>query len=97
MSTSSLLTVTVIEAKLYRDVEIFSEMDPYVVIEYNGNTYKTPTIQEAGKHPVWNHSFDILMNVNENLKISCFDEDIVKDTLIAEAWINTNELNLYSS
>ena len=44
MSTSSLLTVTVIEAKLYRDVEIFSEMDPYVVIEYNGNTYKTPTI-----------------------------------------------------
>lgn len=78
---------------MYRDVETFSNMDPYVVIEYNGKTYKTPALQEAGKHPLWNHSFEILMNSNENLKISCFDENIINDTLIAEAPFNTNELS----
>ena len=43
-------------------------MDPYVRIEYNGNTYKTETIRDGGMEPVWeggqssnkySNSFDI--------------------------------------
>ena len=40
--------------KLACDIS-YSKMDPYCVIEYGGNKYKTRTHQGAGKTPVWNH------------------------------------------
>jgi len=30
-------------------------MDPYVLIEFKGNKYKTKTHQNGGKTPKWNH------------------------------------------
>lgn len=59
------LAITIVEAKLSRDTEAFgyknlnlltySKMDPFCVLEYNGNKYKTRTHQGGGKLPVWNH------------------------------------------
>ena len=36
-----LLHVTLVQAKLQRDVEIFGNQDPYYKIEYMGNKYET--------------------------------------------------------
>jgi Ca2+-dependent lipid-binding protein len=44
---------------LTRDIETFGKMDPFVQITYNGNTYKTPTHQDGGKAPKWNHTIEI--------------------------------------
>jgi len=49
------IRITIVEAKLSRDTEIFSKMDPYCVIDYNGNKYKTVTHKSGGKFPKWNH------------------------------------------
>ena len=51
------LTIKVIQGKLYRDTEWGGEMDPYVVIEYNGAKMKTFVHDNGGKNPVWNHTF----------------------------------------
>lgn len=52
------LTVIIVEAKLTRDVETFSKMDPFVRVEWvdsNGNNrnYETKQIDEAGANPHW--------------------------------------------
>jgi Ca2+-dependent lipid-binding protein len=48
------LLLKVMKGKLYRDTEMFGKMDPFVSIEFNKNTYRTTTLNEAGKTPIWN-------------------------------------------
>jgi Ca2+-dependent lipid-binding protein len=48
------LTVKVIEAKLTRDTEMFSDMDPYFKILCGGTEYQTTVCMGGGKKPVWN-------------------------------------------
>ena len=57
--TKKILKLTIVEACLTRDIEIFSKMDPYVIINYNGNIMQTPVLQEAGTNPIWNQTFQI--------------------------------------
>lgn len=67
------LTVIVVEAKLTRDVETFSKMDPLVKVEWvdsNGqkNSFETKQIDEAGANPFWGsdptsqNSFSLFVN-----------------------------------
>ena len=51
MATSGKLTVTVIEARLTRDVEMFGKMDPYVVITNRMQTWKGKEHTDGGKNP----------------------------------------------
>ena len=51
-----------IEAKLTRVTEMFSKMDPYVIIKMNdGCEYKTKTVVKGGKFPKWNETIDIMV------------------------------------
>jgi Ca2+-dependent lipid-binding protein len=56
-----------------------------VVIEYNGKSFKTPVMDEAGKTPVWNYTlpepfiFGAQTTGNEEFKIKCLEDDIGKD------------------
>jgi len=59
---SGKLKVTICEAKLTRDTEMFSKMDPYVVMKYKDQELKTKVKDEAGKRPVWNESFSIYVH-----------------------------------
>jgi Ca2+-dependent lipid-binding protein len=47
-------SLTVVDAKLTRDVELVGKMDPFVVIKVDGKELKTKTIDNGGKNPVWN-------------------------------------------
>lgn len=62
-------------------------MDPYCVIENvaTGVQYKTPTHEDAGKNPKWNHSFEVLLNKKDDLlRLAVYDEDVIEDELIGE-------------
>ena len=52
----------VIEALLTRDTEVFTKMDPYVMLQTKNHTFKTHTMQGAGKTPKWDQAFDIDLN-----------------------------------
>ena len=56
---SGQLSITICEAKLTRDTELFSKMDPFVVMKFKDQTHKTKVKDEAGKRPVWNQNFKI--------------------------------------
>ena len=63
-------------------------MDPFVEILSigSGNVFKTRTIQEGGKNPVWNQSFDIpLQTFDEQFKFTCFDEDVLSNSFVGDA------------
>ena len=53
ISNSGSLTITINEARLTRDTDFFSKMDPYVTIFCGGHEQRTSTKNEAGKHPKW--------------------------------------------
>ena len=46
--------VKIIEAHLTRDTEMFSKMDPFCKMFYNGKMNATVVKDEAGKKPRWN-------------------------------------------
>jgi len=48
------LIVKIIEANLTRDTEMFSKMDPFCKMTYQGKINKTVVKDEAGKKPRWN-------------------------------------------
>ena len=69
-ATSGSLRIEVIEARLTRDTEFFSKMDPYCVLETRQQKYKTRTLSGAGKTPKWSQVFDIdVKYVGDDLKI----------------------------
>ncbi len=50
-------------------------------------------INEGGKHPIWNQSFDIeVKSLNDNLIFKCMDEDLIYDELIGESQIQISKL-----
>ena len=49
----SILSITLIEAKLFRDTEVMGKMDPFVEIEYLDKTFRTAVLTDAGEHPIW--------------------------------------------
>jgi Ca2+-dependent lipid-binding protein len=52
-----ILSLTLVEGKLYRDTEIMGKMSPYCTITFNQQKLKTKIDHNAGKKPVWNDVF----------------------------------------
>ena len=76
-ATSGALKLTVVEAKLTRDTEFFGKMDPFCIIEYRQDRWKTAVKQNAGKVPKWDQTYDIdVKYVGDDMWIKVFDEDI---------------------
>ena len=84
--TQPVLRFQVIEGNLQRDTEKFGKMDPYFLIEdQKKNVYRTPTMQDVGKNPKWNHTLEVpIESLDEILRIAVYDEDIINDTLIGD-------------
>ena len=78
------LYVTIYEGKLYRNTELFGEMDPFVeVISKKGVKIKTKVIDEGGKHPVWNQTLEVpIDSIDENVEVRCYDEDVMMDDFV---------------
>ena len=93
MATSGSLRLSVIEAKLTRDTEWFSKMDPYCVIETRHQKVRTRTINEAGKTPKWNQVFDIdVKYIGDDMIVTVYDEDVTSDDLVGKTTIKLSSL-----
>lgn len=89
LANLGMLEVEVIEGKLIRDTEIIGKMDPFVKVECQGTAYRTHTIDEGGKLPVWNETFHFYIDTEkvaskDVLKLTCLDEDYITNDLVGE-------------
>ena len=58
-SVKGTLVLKIVEGDFDRDTETFGQMDPKVEITYANKSFETTEKSDAGKHPVWNESFDL--------------------------------------
>ena len=93
MATHGKLTITVVEARLTRDTELFGAMDPYVTFEYRMQRCRTKCMQDAGKTPVWNEDVDIdVKYIGDDMHIRVIDENVTDHEIIGEATIKLSAL-----
>ena len=68
-------------------------MDPFLAIDFKGRLYKTKVLDGAGKHPIWNETFNLpVESMAEEVKIGCYDEDLIVDDLIGETTVTIAKL-----
>lgn len=79
----SILDITLVEGRLFRDTEIFGEMDPFILIKYKGLQYKTRVLDGEGKNPKWNETLSIpIDSVDDSITMICFDYDGTTNDLV---------------
>jgi len=84
------LIVRPIEAKLYRDVELFRKMDPYCILTLGDQTVKGTICKKGGKRPFWD---DIIIFRGTQHPV-CTLELMDKDTLTSDDLIGVCEIDL---
>ncbi len=52
--TIGTLYLNIKEGNFKHDEDFITKMDPYCMVTYNGEKYKTSTVKSGGKHPTWN-------------------------------------------
>lgn len=89
------LNINPIGAKLKRDTDFFSKMDPYLKVTVGGETFKTKVHKNGGKNPIWQNSFSFnLMGRADMVHITCFDKDVfTNDDFIGETSIPIQQLH----
>jgi len=80
-----------IEAKLYRDVELFHKMDPYCFLTLGSQSIKGTVCKKGGKRPFWD---DIVVFQNTSDPV-CVLELMDKDTLTSDDMIGICEIDLH--
>lgn len=69
---NSVLTLTIVEGLNLVTTDLTGMGDPYVVVEYLGQKWKTDWIQNTAC-PVWNKTFEIPISKPEDLTITAMD------------------------
>ena len=74
---ASAMKLTITEALLDKDTNAFLDMDPYYVIEYEGNKQTGEKAYGMAKEPTWDKTMTIPMGGNPRgvIKISFFNDD----------------------
>ena len=81
---NGVLKITVISARLERDVELTGKMDPYVVIKNGKEKVQTTTHDNAGQNPEWNQTFEIyIRDTKKLLEFTVRDEETFADRDVA--------------
>merc|ERR1711915_631298 len=84
--------VFVTKAKNLNNGSMFGKSDPYVVVSYNKNEFRSKTVSN-NPNPTWNFRADLDITSNENLiSLMVFDEDIGKDDIIGELNLDIMEM-----
>lgn len=91
--TSGKLRLTIVEAKLTRDTEFFGKMDPFVIVEYRQQKFKTVTKQNAGKLPKWEQTYDLdIKYIGDDIFVKVFDEDVTDNDAVGATMIKASAL-----
>lgn len=85
MNYPGTLIVKPICAKLLRDTDFISRMDPYCEVVMGGQRQRTATSPEAGKSPIWHDSLVFKRTTEDTIQICVYDYDSnSRDDLVAE-------------
>jgi hypothetical protein len=64
-------------------------MDPFVeMITSDGMKYRTRVLEDAGKRPIWNQLLEIPTRINEQVKVTVYDEDIMMDDFVGDCMLS---------
>jgi Ca2+-dependent lipid-binding protein len=93
-SLQGTLKLIVKDAKLKRDVNTFTTMDPYVQIKVAKSIYKTKVAKDGGKNPRWNEEFELICNdPSEILELKVMEESLIlSDDDIGHCQIKLSQL-----
>jgi len=84
-----------VEAKLTRDTEWFGKMDPFCIVEYRQERFKTAVKDNAGKNPVWNQTYEIdIKYIGDDMWLKVFDEDVTTNDAVGATQIKCSSLCL---
>ena len=89
MATGGVLLLTIVEARLDRDVETDgTQMDPFVQIVNGKQMMRTKTQDEAGKTPKWGETVELdVGNIGNKVTIRVKDENVTDACLVGETEI----------
>lgn len=90
---SGTLNVTVVGAKLKRDMDLFSKQDPYVIMMLDGiHPVRTTVQKRKGLKPVWNELYSFRCFVGQKVTFDIYDRDrLAKDDFISQAYFNVRQ------
>lgn len=61
------MKIKIIQAIYSEDLDSLGKMDPFIVVKFGDNNYKTKVAQDAGKTPVWKEEFNIGTGDNDRI------------------------------
>lgn len=87
------LIIKPICAKLKKDYDLFTKMDPYCKITLGHKVAKTKTSKNSGKSPNWQDSLSFNIKGQSQFHIALYDRDwLTRDDFIGETTINLLEV-----
>ena len=80
------LIIRPVGARLVKDTDWFTKMDPYLVVTMGSQTRKTKVHDSGGKNPAWPDVFTFDLNGrDQTISFVCFDKDyFTADDYVAE-------------
>lgn len=93
-ATSGKLTVTIVEARMNVDLNTFSEMSPYVLIEMRMERHQTEVAEKGGMEPVFNKDivFDVKY-IGDDFTMRLMTKNaVMSDELMGESVIKLSAL-----
>lgn len=72
------LTLRPMEARVFHDTEVFGQMDPFVSLEFNGQTLCTEVCKRGGVNPIWNQECLFTYSESNLLFIRLYDHETMK-------------------
>ncbi|TKY56747.1 Elicitor-responsive protein 1 [Spatholobus suberectus] len=86
-----------VKAKGLHNTDIFGKMDPYVLIQYNGQEQRSSVAIGQGRNPIWNEKFIFKVEYPElgnrhKLILKIMDQDLYMDELVGQSIIHVGDL-----
>ena len=88
-AATGIMKIKIVEARLTRDTEFIGKMDPFVVLNYREQQYKTKALQGAGKTPAWkDEEWTVEVKyIGDDVKFTVFDEDVTTNDTVGSGTV----------
>ena len=85
------IKVEILTGDFLHDFDAVGRMDPYIILEVNGQSFRTKTAHGQGKSPNFMNTFRLEASEEDELKFLAYDEDVTYDDYIGSATITVGE------
>jgi len=82
-------------AKLVKDKDFFSRMDPYVRVIFGNNIQQTQVARGAGKNPSWTDAFTFKRTYEDIIIFEVYDDDVVRDDMVGQGQVAVSSILSY--